>query len=63
MKSADLKFGNDQIFDMGNFDESSRWTGWSKNEFLHRLSLQATRNGLFSSALRFTLVGPALPGR
>jgi hypothetical protein len=37
-----MKFGNDQIFDMTNFDESSRWMGWSKNEFSHSLSLQAT---------------------
>jgi hypothetical protein len=48
VKSADLKFGNDHIFDMANFDESSRWMGWSKNEFSHRLSLQATRDGAFS---------------
>jgi len=25
VKSADLKFGNDHIFDMANFDETSRW--------------------------------------
>ena len=41
VKSAEVKYGNDQIFKMRNFDESSRWTGWSKNEFSHRLSLQA----------------------
>jgi len=42
VKSADTKYGNDQIFDMGNFDKSSRRMRWSKNEFSHRLSLQAT---------------------
>jgi hypothetical protein len=25
VKSADAKFGNDPIFNMRNFDESSRW--------------------------------------
>ena len=25
VKSADSKFGNDPIFNMRNFDESSRW--------------------------------------
>ena len=59
VKSADMKFGNDQIFDMTNFDETSRWMGWSKNEFSHSLSLQATRGDVSSSASRFTLVGPA----
>jgi hypothetical protein len=38
VKSADEKFGNDQILDMGIFDELRRCIGWSKNEFLHRLS-------------------------
>jgi hypothetical protein len=38
VKSADTKFGNDHIFNMANFDETSRWMRWSKNEFLHRLS-------------------------
>jgi hypothetical protein len=33
-----MKFGNDQIFDMTNFDETSRWMGWSKNEFSHSLA-------------------------
>ena len=37
MKSADMKFGNDHIFDMANFDETSRWIEWSKNEFSHSL--------------------------
>jgi len=27
---------------MTHFDESSKWIGWSKNEFSHRLSLQPT---------------------
>jgi hypothetical protein len=42
VKSADTKFGNDHIFDMANFDETSRWMGWSKIEFSHSLSLKAT---------------------
>jgi len=37
-----MKFGNDQIFDMTNFDETSRWMGWSKNEFSHSLTLEPT---------------------
>ena len=59
VKSVGVKFGNDQIFDMENFDEVSRRIEWSKNEFSHSLSLQATRDGRSSSASRFTLVGPA----
>jgi len=59
VKSADPKFGNDQFFGVRHFDETSRWMGWSKNEFSHRLSLQATRDGVSRSASRFTLVGPA----
>jgi len=47
VKSADANFGNDPIFNMRNFDESSRWIGWLKNEFSHSLSLQATRDGRF----------------
>jgi hypothetical protein len=27
VKSADLKFGNDHIFDMTHFDEASGWDG------------------------------------
>jgi hypothetical protein len=42
VKSADLKFGNDHIFDVAKFDETSKWMEWSKNEFSHSLSLQAT---------------------
>src|SRR5208283_4234019 len=33
VKTADMKFGNDQIFDMENFDKTSRWIGWSKMSF------------------------------
>ena len=40
VKSADLKFGNDQVFDMTNFDESGRWMGWTKNEFSNRLAME-----------------------
>jgi hypothetical protein len=43
VKSADMKFGNDQICDMADFDETSRWIGWSKNEFLHSLALETNR--------------------
>jgi hypothetical protein len=35
-----MKFGNDHIFDMANFDETSRWMGWSENEFSHSLALE-----------------------
>ena len=42
VKSADANFGNDPIFDMRNFDESSRWIGWSKDEFSHSLALEPT---------------------
>jgi hypothetical protein len=42
VKSADMKFGNDQIFGARHFDVTSRWMGWSKNEFSHSRSLQAT---------------------
>jgi hypothetical protein len=42
VKSAYTKFDNDQIFDMRSFDEMSRWIGWSKNEFSHRLALEPT---------------------
>jgi hypothetical protein len=50
VKSADTKFGNDHIFNMANFDETSRWMRWSKNEFLHRLSPEPTPIGHRSSA-------------
>jgi hypothetical protein len=42
VKSADANFGNDQIYDMRHFDETSRWMEWSKNEFSHRLSPEPT---------------------
>ncbi len=42
VKSTDTKFGNDHIFDMANFDESSKWIEWSKNEFSHSLALEPT---------------------
>jgi hypothetical protein len=42
VKSADAKFGNDPIFNMRTFDESSRWIGWSKDELSHSLALQLT---------------------
>ena len=42
VKSPDPKFGNDQIFGVRHFDETSRWMEWSKNEFSHSLPLQAT---------------------
>jgi hypothetical protein len=45
VKSADMKFSNDQIFDMANFGESSRWMGWLKNEFSHSLSPEPTAIG------------------
>jgi len=37
VKRAYLKFGNDQIFDMANSDETDKWTRLSENEFSHRL--------------------------
>jgi hypothetical protein len=57
VKSADMKFGNDQIFDMTNFDESSRWMEWSKNEFSHSLSLEPTAVGAVSSAVAVHAAG------
>ena len=51
MKSVGVKFGNDQIFDMENFDEVSRRIEWSKNEFSHRLSPEPTAVGAVSSAV------------
>src|ERR1017187_2057371 len=35
VKSPEVNFGNDQICDMADFNEKSRWIGWSKNEFSH----------------------------
>ncbi len=59
MKRAYLKFGNDQIFDMANFDETDKWTRLSENEFSHRLSLQPTPVGRLSSAFAVDIMGPA----
>jgi hypothetical protein len=59
VKSVGVKFGNDQIFDMENFDEVSRRIEWSKNEFSHSLSPEPTPVGAGSSAARFTVSGPA----
>jgi len=42
VKSAAMKFGNDQNFCVRHFDETSGWMGWPENEFSHSLSLQAT---------------------
>ena len=50
VKSVGVKFGNDQIFDMENFDKVSRRIEWSKNEFSHSLSPEPTAVGRFSSA-------------
>jgi len=44
---------------MTHFDETSRWRGWSKNEFSHGLSLQATRDGRSSSAIAEDVISPA----
>jgi hypothetical protein len=51
VKSADMNFGNDQIFDMATFDETSRRIEWSKNEFSHRLSPEPTAVGACRSAI------------
>ena len=42
VKTPDTKFGNDQIFDMGNFGEMSRRIQWLENEFSHSLALEPT---------------------
>jgi len=47
VKSAGVISGNDPIFDMTHFDETSRWMEWSKNEFSHRLALAPTPLALF----------------
>jgi hypothetical protein len=59
VKSIGVKFGNDQIFDMANFDETSRRIEWSKNEFSHRLSLEPTPVVALSSAFAVDITGPA----
>ena len=55
VKSADMKFGNDQISGVRHFDEMSRWTGWSKIEFSHSPTPEPTAVG----ASRFTRFGSA----
>jgi hypothetical protein len=50
VKTREWKFGNDQIFDMQNFDEMSRRIRWSENEFSHSLSPEPTAVGAGSSA-------------
>jgi hypothetical protein len=68
VKSVGVKFGNDQIFDMENFDEVSRRIEWSKNEFSHRLapeptavsssrSFGAKADGAFPPSLRYGATG------
>jgi hypothetical protein len=61
VKSADAKFGNDPIFNMRNFDESSRWIGWSKNEFSHGLALQPTAVRAVRSAVASVKLRGATP--
>ena len=39
VKTVEGKIVNNQIYDLGSFDESSRWTRWSKNELSHSLAL------------------------
>jgi hypothetical protein len=38
---------------MTHFDETSRWIGWSKNEFSHSLALQATAGVPARSMMKF----------
>jgi hypothetical protein len=59
VKTLASKFGNDQILVVSHFGEMRRRIEWSEIEFSHSLSLQATRDGVFSSAARFTSFGPA----
>jgi hypothetical protein len=42
VKNIGVKFGNDQILDMENFEETSRRIAWSKKEFSHSLSPEPT---------------------
>jgi hypothetical protein len=51
VKGVDAKIGNDPIYDMAHFDETSRWMEWSKNEFSHRLAPEPTAVGAVSSAV------------
>ena len=59
VKTLGSKIGNDQILASAHFDEMSRRIGWSKNEFLHRLSLQPTPVGVVSSAFAVHVSSPA----
>jgi hypothetical protein len=52
VKTIGVKFGNDQIFDMADFDETSRRIRWSENDFSHSLALEPTAGSAFSSAAR-----------
>jgi hypothetical protein len=60
VKSADTKFGNDHIFDMANFGESSRWLEWLQNEFSHSLSLHPTAAALATSERMRLLMAASL---
>ena len=51
VKSADEKFGNDQILEIENFYEMSRRIRWSENEFSHSLSQKPTAVGSVNSAI------------
>lgn len=51
VKGLDVNFGNDQIFDMANFDEMSRRTQWPKNEFSHTLAPEPAAVGAVRSAV------------
>jgi hypothetical protein len=59
VKSADMKFGNDQNFCVRHFDETSGWMGGSKNEFSHSLSPEPTAVGAVSSVVAVDIAGPA----
>ena len=43
VKTPGVKFGNDPIFAVSDFDEMSRRIEWSEIEFSHSLALQRTR--------------------
>jgi hypothetical protein len=47
VKTPVRNFGNNQILDMGDFDEMSRRVRWSKNEFSHGLTLEPTPTAPF----------------
>src|ERR1035437_1365082 len=58
VKSVGVKFGNDQIFDMENFDEVSRRIEWSKNEFSHSLALEESLSLFFLRKVEEYFDGP-----